>query len=108
ASASEAFDLGHGHALDPDLGQGILDLVQLERLDDGLDLLHGFLLRLTLPPRGDVAWPTPGPWIPSQGGRFLLSPKSGAVEFFRAEPTPEPRALTLEVSVTSTPQGRTI
>src|SRR5690606_40831823 len=61
---SEALDLGHGHALDPDLGQGVLDLVQLERLDDGLDLLHGFLLRLTLAPAGEVAWPTPGPSIP--------------------------------------------
>src|SRR6478736_1173799 len=40
AGTAEAFDLGHGHALDTDFGQGILDLVQLERLDNRLDLLH--------------------------------------------------------------------
>src|SRR6188768_178075 len=40
AGTTEAFDLGHGHALDTDFGQGILDLVQLERLDNRLDLLH--------------------------------------------------------------------
>src|SRR5690554_2786408 len=77
---SEALDLGHGHALDPDLGQGVLDLVQLERLDDGLDLLHGFLLRLTLAPAGEVAWPTPGPSIPSQGVVFCCPRSLGAVE----------------------------
>jgi hypothetical protein len=27
--------------VDADVVQGLLDLVQLERLDDGLDLLHG-------------------------------------------------------------------
>ena len=39
--APEALDLGHGHALDADLGEGVLHLVELERLDDGFNLLHG-------------------------------------------------------------------
>src|SRR5450755_4303 len=38
--APEALDLSHSHALDTDFRQGILDLVQLERLDNRLDLLH--------------------------------------------------------------------
>ena len=37
---AEALDLGHGHALQADLLQRLLDLVELERLDDRLDLLH--------------------------------------------------------------------
>src|SRR5215468_5965271 len=40
---AEAADLGDRHADDPDAGQGLLHVVELERLDDGLDLLHGFL-----------------------------------------------------------------
>src|SRR5512134_1024200 len=39
--AAEPLDLGNGHAVDPDVVQGLLDLIQLERLDDRLDLLHG-------------------------------------------------------------------
>src|SRR4029453_7127605 len=38
--APEALHLGHGHALDPLLRQRLLHLVELERLDDGFDLLH--------------------------------------------------------------------
>ncbi len=39
--APEPFDLGDGHSLDADLGEGVFHLVELERLDDGFDLLHG-------------------------------------------------------------------
>ena len=38
---AEALDLGGGQAGDADLGERLLHLVQLERLDDGFDLLHG-------------------------------------------------------------------
>src|SRR3546814_695005 len=38
--AAEALGLGHRDALDADLVQGFLHLVQLERLDDRFDLLH--------------------------------------------------------------------
>ena len=37
---AEALGLGDGDALDPDLVKRLLHLVELERLDDGLDLLH--------------------------------------------------------------------
>src|SRR6266700_1481221 len=37
---AEAAYLGHRHADDAHLGQRFLDVVQLERLDDGFDLLH--------------------------------------------------------------------
>src|SRR2546422_8525949 len=37
---AEASHLGDGHADHADRGQGLLDVVELERLDDGLDLLH--------------------------------------------------------------------
>ena len=40
AGATEALHLGDGHALHADLGEGVLHLVELERLDDGFDLLH--------------------------------------------------------------------
>jgi len=43
AGATEAFDLGDGHALHPDLAQRFFHFVELERLDDGLDLLQGDL-----------------------------------------------------------------
>jgi hypothetical protein len=33
------FHLGHGQAGDADLGERLADLVELERLDDGADLL---------------------------------------------------------------------
>src|SRR3546814_10402600 len=58
----KALGLGHGDAGDADLVQRLLDLVQLERLDDRLDLLHGYspqLLRCSIAP--------PGP-----GARFAL------------------------------------
>ena len=38
--AAEALDLGDGDPADPDLVQRVLDVVELERLDDRLDLLH--------------------------------------------------------------------
>src|SRR3546814_4053943 len=38
--AAEALGLGHRDALDADLVQRFLNLVQLERLDDRFDLLH--------------------------------------------------------------------
>jgi hypothetical protein len=44
--AAEPLDLGDAQALDADLLEGFLDLVELERLDDGLDFFHG-----VLPPR---------------------------------------------------------
>ncbi len=37
---TESLDLRHGQALQPGLVQGLLDLVELERLDHRLDLLH--------------------------------------------------------------------
>src|SRR5882724_95537 len=41
--AAEAAHLGHGHADHADAGERLLDVVQLERLDDRLDLLHQVL-----------------------------------------------------------------
>src|SRR5688500_10309280 len=43
--APETAHLGHRHADDADTGQGFLDVVELERLDDGFDLLHGLTPR---------------------------------------------------------------
>ena len=40
ALAAEALDLGDGHALDADLGEGGLHVLQLEGLDNGGDELH--------------------------------------------------------------------
>src|SRR5262249_8163495 len=40
AGSPEAFHLGDGHALHAHLAEGVLHLVEFERLDDGLDLLH--------------------------------------------------------------------
>ena len=37
---AEAPHLGHGHPDDPDAGEGLLHVVELERLDDGFDLFH--------------------------------------------------------------------
>ncbi len=37
---SETLDFGHGQAADADFGQGLADLVQLERFDNGGDLFH--------------------------------------------------------------------
>src|SRR5690606_1798487 len=42
--ATEALHLGDGDALDTDPRQGLADFVELERLDDGSDEFHGFLL----------------------------------------------------------------
>ena len=39
--AAKALDLGDAEALDARLLQGFLDLIKLERLDDGFNLLHG-------------------------------------------------------------------
>ena len=41
--AAVAFDLGDGHAVNADTGEGVAHLVELERLDDGDDQLHGVL-----------------------------------------------------------------
>ena len=38
--APEALGLDDGDALEPDLLQRLLHLIELERLDDGLDFLH--------------------------------------------------------------------
>jgi hypothetical protein len=43
--ATEAFDLGHGHPLHSDLRERVLHFVELERLDDGFNLLHGAIAR---------------------------------------------------------------
>src|ERR1700690_1011609 len=40
ARSAEALDLRHGHSLDPDLGERLLDLIELGGPDDGLDALH--------------------------------------------------------------------
>src|SRR5699024_9651072 len=40
---AEALDLGHRHALDPDVGKRLAHVVELERLDDGGDEFHGKL-----------------------------------------------------------------
>jgi hypothetical protein len=40
---AEAANLGNRHADNADAGQRLLDVVELERLDDGFDLLHGIL-----------------------------------------------------------------
>ena len=39
--ATEALYLRHGDPLDADVVQSLLDLIELEGLDNGLDLLHG-------------------------------------------------------------------
>jgi hypothetical protein len=38
--ATESLDLGHRQALHPDAHERCFDLIELERLDDRLDLLH--------------------------------------------------------------------
>src|SRR6185503_6301504 len=42
---AEPAHFGDGHPVHPELGQRLLDVVQLERLDHRLDLLHGWLSR---------------------------------------------------------------
>jgi hypothetical protein len=49
ALASEALHLRDGHALDADTRQGVLHIVELERLDDCGDELHDFA---SLPDKG--------------------------------------------------------
>jgi hypothetical protein len=44
--AAEPLHLGNAQALDADLLEGFLDLVELEGLDDGLDFFHGVLVLL--------------------------------------------------------------
>src|SRR5262249_28185066 len=44
AGSPEAFDFGDRHTVDSNLGQAFLDLVELERLYDGLDLLHSSIV----------------------------------------------------------------
>src|SRR3954468_13372658 len=39
--AAETFHLGHGHAVDAERGERVANLVELERLDDGDNELHG-------------------------------------------------------------------
>src|SRR5665213_108343 len=56
--AAESFGLGDGDALQTDLLQRLLHLVELERLDDGLDLLH----RVDILP-GPPGAPTGNPWF---------------------------------------------
>src|SRR5664279_237175 len=41
---AESLDLGDGDSLHADCRKGLADLVELERLDDGGDELHGFLV----------------------------------------------------------------
>ncbi len=38
--AAEAFDLGHGHADDAEIGQGFFDFGELERFDNGFNFFH--------------------------------------------------------------------
>src|SRR4051812_21870585 len=56
ALAAEALDLAHGQTGDPDQLEGVLDVVELERLDDRGDELHArtpSVLRASA-----CAWPT--------------------------------------------------
>src|SRR5207245_3943347 len=62
---AEAAHLGDRHADDADAGQGLLDVVQLERLDDRLDLFHS----PTLP--GETARATPMPHEHQENRGFL-------------------------------------
>jgi hypothetical protein len=39
--APVSFDLGNRHALDANFVQGFFDVIEFERLDDGLDFHHG-------------------------------------------------------------------
>jgi hypothetical protein len=39
---AEAFDLTDGHTCDPDIVQGLFDVIQFKGLYDCLDLLHLF------------------------------------------------------------------
>ena len=48
AGAAESLDFGDRHAVNADLGEALLDFVELERLDDCLDFFHAHLLRWRL------------------------------------------------------------
>ena len=37
---AETFDFAHSHSLNADLGQGFLDVLHFEGLDDGFDFFH--------------------------------------------------------------------
>ncbi|MNW68010.1 hypothetical protein D3C74_466970 [compost metagenome] len=39
--AAISLGLKHGHALDSDILESVFHFIQLERLDDGFNLLHG-------------------------------------------------------------------
>src|SRR5580698_6032086 len=43
SGSTEAFDLGNSHSLHANLGEGVLHLVELERLDDRFNFLHASL-----------------------------------------------------------------
>jgi hypothetical protein len=45
--STEAAHLRDCHAVDADLAKTILDLVELERLDDGFDVLHVLIIPRT-------------------------------------------------------------
>jgi hypothetical protein len=42
--AAEAFHLGHRHAFNANLPEGVFDLLKLERLYDRFDFLHSFMI----------------------------------------------------------------
>src|SRR6185503_17781798 len=64
--AAEALDLGDGQPSDPDLGERVAHVLQLERLDDGGDQLHGSSLRLA-----SLVPPEPKLREPSASGRAV-------------------------------------
>src|SRR5947207_9939564 len=43
---AKAFHFGHGHAFNTELGQGFLDLLELERFDDRFQFFHVELIAL--------------------------------------------------------------
>ena len=49
ALAAVALDLGDGNALDPHLRDGLPDIVEFERLDDGCDEFHALDSYLSSP-----------------------------------------------------------
>ena len=65
--AAEALDLAHGQTGDADQLEGVLDVVELERLDDRGDQLHARVLSVL---RASArAWPASGavePLLPSE------------------------------------------
>src|SRR5690606_15159993 len=61
ARAAEALHLGDRHPVHADLGEALLHLVELERLDDGLDLLHAVMDSPPFVSGGFRAWKKLGP-----------------------------------------------